>query len=63
MAKDVFDTLPQGMMRSGKKGWVVPAQTPQLARVNRVRQENVELKQRLIDLEELVSGLAGKKKK
>jgi 2-C-methyl-D-erythritol 4-phosphate cytidylyltransferase len=63
MVKDVFDTPPQGMIRTGKRGWIVPAQTPQLLKTNKIRKENEELKQRLSDLEELVNGLVSKKVK
>lgn len=63
MAKDVFDTPPQGMARRGKKGWLAPAQTPHVVKTNKLKQENDELKERLAALEEIVAGLATKKGK
>jgi cell division protein FtsB len=63
MVKDVFDTPPQGMARRGKKGWLAPAQTPQVIRTNKLKQENDELKERLAALEEVVMGLSNKKSK
>lgn len=63
MAKDVFDTPPQGMARRGKKGWLAPAQTPQVIRTNKLKRENDELKERLAALEEAVAGLGSKKGK
>ena len=63
MAKDVFDTPPVGMNRRGKKGWLKVDKTPQAIMANRVKQENIELKERLLALEELVGGLSTKKGK
>ena len=57
--KDPLDTPPQGTTRT-KKGRIKPVQNPVLSNLKR---ENVELKDRLSQLEELVGGLASKKKK
>lgn len=60
-----FDTAPSGYQR-GKKGWIVPAQTPQAAIAKRVQKENKELKETLALLMEKVDALSpseGKKKK
>lgn len=60
-----FDTAPSGYQR-GKKGWIVPAQTPQAAATKRVQKENKELKETLALLMEKVDALSpseGKKKK
>jgi hypothetical protein len=62
MAKDVFDTPPMGMSRRGKKGWLKVDKTPQAIMANKVKQENIELKERLTQLEELVTGLIPTKK-
>jgi len=62
MAKDVFDTPPMGMSRRGKKGWLKVDKTPQAILANKVKQENVDLKDRLTQLEELVAELASSKK-
>lgn len=63
MAKDVFDTPPQGMARRGKKGWLAPAHTPHIVKTNKLKQENDELKDRLAALEEAVGNLVTKKGK
>jgi len=62
MAKDVFDTPPLGMSRRGKKGWLKVDKTPQAIMANKVKQENIELKDRMAQLEELVAGLTSSKK-
>lgn len=63
MAKDVFDAPPMGMSRRGKKGWLKTDKTPQAIMANKIKQENAELRDRLVQLEELVAGLANKKVK
>ena len=60
MAKDVFDQVPQGMLRSSKRGRIKPAPNPV---VRNLKQENNDLKDRLTQLEELVTGIAAKKGK
>lgn len=62
MAKDVFDTPPLGMSRRGKKGWLKVDKSPQVIIANKVKQENIELRDRLAQLEEIVAGLTSKKK-
>lgn len=66
MAKDVFDTPPQGMVRS-KRGRVKPVTNPTLNNLRQksvqLAQENDELKERLLALEEAVLGLTNKKGK
>jgi hypothetical protein len=67
MAKDVFDTPPQGMVRSGKRGRIKPVNNPTLNNLrikgSQLAQENNELKQRLVALEEAVLELVNKKGK
>lgn len=64
MAKDVFDTPPQGTVRS-KRGRVKPVANPVLNNLrqksSQLAQENDELKQRLATLEEAVLDLVAKK--
>jgi hypothetical protein len=60
MGKDVLDTVPVGTRRSNKQGRIVPVKNPVLSNLKR---ENVELKDRLAQLEELVGGLTSKKGK
>jgi hypothetical protein len=62
MAKDVFDTPPLGMSRRGKKGRLKVDKSPQAIIANKVKQENIELRDRLAQLEEIVAGLTSKKK-
>jgi hypothetical protein len=66
MARDVFDTPPQGMVRS-KRGRVKPVANPVLNNLrqksSQLAQENDELKQRLAALEETVLGITSKKGK
>ena len=66
MAKDVFDTPPQGMVRS-KRGRVKPVANPVLNNLrqksSQLVQENDELKGRLAALEEAVLKLATQKGK
>lgn len=57
--KDPLDTLPQGTIRT-KKGRIKPVQNPVLSNLKR---ENIELKNRLSQLEEFVGGLSVKKGK
>jgi uncharacterized protein YdcH (DUF465 family) len=57
--KDPLDTPPQGTVRT-KKGRIKPTQNPTLVNL---KKENVVLKDRLSQLEELVSGLTNKKGK
>jgi hypothetical protein len=59
-----FDTPPSGYAR-GKKGWIVPAQTPQMAVAKRLKEENKALKGSLAELEVKVNALidSGNKKK
>jgi len=65
--KDSFDTLPQGTVRSQKRGRIKPAPNPVISNLKTqtasLSKENEELKQRLADLEEAVSSLVSKKKK
>lgn len=63
MAKDVFDTPPQGMTRKGKKGWLSPVQTPQTVKSNKLKKENEDLRIRLAILEDAVLRLTKKTKK
>jgi hypothetical protein len=51
----MFDTTPQGYVRSTKKGWLVPARTPQKAKLDKLTQENAELKARLDAIEALLA--------
>ena len=67
MAKDVFDTVPEGTMRSSKRGRIKPAPNPALSNVRiksqQLASENADLKDRLAQLEDVVSLLVGKKAK
>jgi hypothetical protein len=60
MASDFFNMPPQGFDR-GANGWLRIAQTPQKRRLNKIQQENLELKDRLEALESVVSQIASKK--
>ena len=67
MAKDTFDSVPAGTMRSTKKGRIKPVPNPVLANLKnkstQLANENSELKDRLAALEEAVLGLSKKGKK
>jgi hypothetical protein len=58
MKDNLYDTPPPGYTRVGtKKGWAVPAKTPQSGKLAKIKQENEELKHRLTQLEELVKNI------
>ena len=63
MAKDVFDQVPQGMLRSSKRGRIKPAPNPVLSNL---KQDNTDLRDRLDKLEALLldrpDGVSPKKK-
>lgn len=62
MKDNLYDTPPMGYTRVGtKKGWAVPAKTPQSGKLSKIRQENEELKDRLAQLEELVGSIIDNK--
>jgi hypothetical protein len=57
--KDPLDTPPQGTMRT-KRGRIKPVQN---AVLSNLKKENIELKDRLTQLEGLMGGLISKKNK
>lgn len=64
MKDNLYDNPPIGYTRAGtKKGWAVPAKTPQSGKLAKIKQENEELKDRLAQLEELVGSIIDKKGK
>ena len=60
MTSDFFNMPPHGFTR-GTNGWLRIAQTPQKRRLNKIQQENLELRERLEMLESVVSQIASKK--
>lgn len=59
---NLFDSTPSGFVRSKSKGWLAPAPSPQKKVVEKLKQENADLKQRLEQLESMVEQLVSKKK-
>ena len=57
------DNPPNGYIRSPNKGWIVPKKTGTSKKLSNLKQENLELKERLEQLEAAVSEMANKKKK
>lgn len=58
------DNPPSGFIRSkNSKGWIVPKKTATKKKINAIKEENLQLKERLVQLEEAVSSLLSKKKK
>jgi hypothetical protein len=62
----MFDTPPAGTMRSKKRGRIKPTPNHALknlkSKSNQLADENIELRDRLAQLEAVVAGLASKKK-
>jgi hypothetical protein len=50
----MFTTTPHGYVSSDRKGWVVPARSPQKAKLDKLAKENAEMKARLEALEALL---------
>lgn len=64
--KDVFDLVPQGTMRSNKKGRIKPVSNPEIRNLKvigkQLLSENQDLKERLAALEEIMTSTSKKKK-
>ena len=61
MTTNLFDKPPVGYVRA-KKGWLTVAPSPQKKTVDKIKQENADLKDRLEQLEAAVEQLVSKKK-
>ena len=62
MTTNLFDKPPSGYIRA-KKGWLIPAPSPQRKTVEKLKAENADLKSRMDELENMVLELTNKKSK
>lgn len=46
-----FETTPMGYVKAKERGWLEPARTPHKAKLDKLSQENTDLKARLDALE------------